>query len=366
MDTLTTTFTIPDWIRQGLTSGQYERVGGVIRDSSTKQIEAWLREGPAADGIPEIEGFPPLQGVLTTTSILNLGLSTMSFSIVIHRLNELERRLKDTQELLQKLDRKIDLSFYANFRAALDLAFNAFTMTQSGKRKSMAIQAINRFLEAQHVYVGLVDSELELGSQIIDEYLLTLALAYIAEVRCHLELEEVNTAIRRFQEGTAILRDRTQHYVKLLLTSNPAVYLHPDFKGKIDLKRLTQIYQWIDSSLNEHSVFDQLREGMFNWRHKRGTWVESLPAAIVSRVEVKGGFMGPDNADIRKAAFKRLPNVFERIESTIETHQRFEAYQTAVEAITHTGLSFHEWEALSPADSNLDGKNHKIMYILPS
>ncbi|WP_414569883.1 hypothetical protein [Nostoc sp. CCY 9925] len=76
--------------------------------------------------------------------------------------------------------------------------------------------------------------------------MLTLSLAYLAEARCYLELEEHETALRRFQEGARIIRSRIQKYVNLLLTSNPGAYLQPEFKGQIHLRRITRIYQWID------------------------------------------------------------------------------------------------------------------------
>ena len=37
-------FEIPEWISSGLKSNAYERFGGVIRNSRTKEVVAWLRE----------------------------------------------------------------------------------------------------------------------------------------------------------------------------------------------------------------------------------------------------------------------------------------------------------------------------------
>jgi hypothetical protein len=105
-----------------------------------------------------------MQGVLTVTSaasILNLGVSVIGFTVIAQRLKELEKRLQKAQEFLIKIDRKIDLSFYANFRAALDLAINAFTMSKGENRRSSALNAINRFLEAQHIYLDYADKEFE-------------------------------------------------------------------------------------------------------------------------------------------------------------------------------------------------------------
>jgi tetratricopeptide (TPR) repeat protein len=308
------------------------------------------------------------QGILqinTAASILNLGISVMGFAVIAQRLKELEQRLQQAQELLNKINQKIDLSFYANFRAAIELAINAFTMTKPENRRSSALQAINRFLEAEHIYTEFTDIEIERQSQIADEYLLTLSLAYLAEVRCYLELEEHETALRRFQEGAKVIRSRIQKYVDILLTSNPGAYLQPQLKGQVDLQRLTQIYQWIDPNLNENAVFELQRENLFKMVQEPNKWLETLPAAILSRVEVQGGWFGPNNEDLKKEAYKRLPQVMEVMESMIETSQRFEAYQTEVQAISQLGISFHEWLKLTPS-TEVKPDSAEFMYIIPS
>ncbi|MDZ7954065.1 hypothetical protein [Nostoc sp. DedQUE09] len=303
--------------------------------------------------------------VTTAASILNLGVSVMGFAVIAQRLNELEKRLKQTEELLHKVNRKIDLSFYANFRAAIELAVNAFTMTKPENRRSSALQAINRFLEAEHIYTEYTDIEIEQKSQIADEYLLTLSLAYLAEARCYLELEEHNTALRRFQEGARVIRSRIQKYVDLLLTSNPGAYLQPQFKGQIDLRRLTRIYQWIDPTLDENAVFDLQRENLFKMAQDPNKWLDSLPAAILTRVEVQAGWLGPSQDGLKQEAYKRLPQVFEVMESMIETNLRFESYQTELQAISQLGISFHDWLKLTPS-TEIKPDGAELMYIIPS
>ena len=307
------------------------------------------------------------QGILqvtTAASMLNLGVSMMGFAVIAQRLKELEQRLQQAQELLNKINRKIDLGYYANFRAALDLAINAFTMSKLENRRSSALQAINRFLEAEHIYTDYTDTELEQKSQIADEYLLTLSLAYLAEARCYLELEEHDTALRRFQEGATVLRSRIHKYVELLLTSNPAAYLQPQFKSQIDLRRVTRIYQWIDPALDENAVFEMQRENLIKIAQDPSKWVDSLPAAILTRVEVQGGWFGPNHDDLKKEAYKRLPQVLEVVESMIETNRRFEAYQAEVQAISQLGISFHEWLKLTPSTEEKPDKAN-LMYIIP-
>lgn len=432
MSALTTTFDVPTWIAKGLADGSFERAGGVIRQVGGKQVVAWLREigktvpvspflpvsplgaanlvasiantGVSAVGFAGVnnrlggienqvsDGFAAvtqklncietqlvgvgknvqqMQGVLHLTSaasILNLGVSAIGFTIIAQRLNELEQRLQKAQELLSKIDRKIDLGFYARFRAALDLAVNAFTMVKPENRRSSALGAINLFLEAEHIYTDFVDVELAQKSQIADEYLLTLSLAYIAEARCYLELGEWDTALRRFQEGSEKIRSRMVQLIELLLTSNPAAYLHPQFKGKIDLQGLTKIYRWLDPTLNETAVFELQRDNLFSLTRDQSMdssykWVNALPPAIVASAEVKGSMFG-NREEVKQEAMRRLPQVFEMMESMIETNDRFESYQTEVKAIAQLGISFHDWLTLAPAQPQTESAN--VMLILPS
>jgi tetratricopeptide (TPR) repeat protein len=415
---LTVTFMLADWIGKGLADGTFERVGGVIRDVGTKQVVSWLREqGSNNSQVPTPTDTPNnllnlvfsganlvasganaaatgkgladvnqrlggienqlgkigqsvqfTQGILQVTSavsILNLGVSVIGFAVIAQRLNELEHRLKQAEKLLNKVNRKIDLSFYANFRAAIELANNAFTMTKIENRRSSALQAINRFLEAQHIYTEYTDIEIEQKSQIADEYLLTLSLAYLAEARCYLELEEHDTALRRFQEGAKVIRSRIHKYVDILLTSNPAAYLDPQLKGQIDLRRLTKIYQWIDPALDENAVFELQRKNLFKIAKDPQKWLDSIPAAILTPVEVEGGWFGPSQDDLKQEAYKRLPQVFEVMESMIETNRRFEAYQTEVQAISQLGISFHDWLKLTPS-TEVKPDGAELMYIIPS
>ena len=360
------TFVLADAIAKGLETGEIIRFGGIVREAATGRVVAFLRE--AGSNVAQIpQQFQQAQTLLqvgSAASVLGLGVSVMGFAVINQRLNELEKRLKQTEELLKKIDRKIDLGYYANFKAALSLASSAFKMSQSNNRRDSALQAINRFLEAEHIYADYTDRELEQKSQVADEYLLTLCLAYIAEARCHLELGEHDIALHRFQEGSFIVRERIQKYIELLLTSNPAAYLQPHLKEQTDLRRLTQIYQWIDPTLDENAVFQMQRENLFKMAQEPNKWVESLPPAIVTRLEVKGGLFGPNQGDLKREADKRLPEVLEVMESMVETNRRFEAYQAEVTAIAQLGISFYDWLQLAPAEKKLDGT--ELMYIIPS
>jgi len=392
MSTVDATFHLPEQIAQGLLDGTYERVGGVVRNIVSKQVVAWLRE------IYEIEE-PVLLDLLSLTpvgavaSTLNLAVSTMGFIIVLKRLGVIEQKLEQAQEVLETIGYKIDLSFYANFRAALDLAINAFTMNNSETRKMSAMQAINRFLEAEHHYTKLTDREIGNGSQVAGEYLSTLCLAYVTEARCYLEIEEIDTARRRLQGGAAILRPRFEKYINTLLTSNPAAYLHPSLKKQVGLKRLTKVYQWLEPGLDEIEVFEMQRENLFKLARNPEEWTNSLPQAIriskgstatpinmfndfakqgkkfigtlPSIAKMKAGYTEAVTPSSETEAYLRLPAMMELMETMAEDDNRLAMYESEVEMIHRLGMSFQEWRQLTPS-STAQGNGAKLIYITVS
>jgi tetratricopeptide (TPR) repeat protein len=355
LQSVTTTFAVPDWISNGLTQGVYERVGGVIRNTNNKEVIVWLRETtPTASFVPGLlANAATLTGVANLgVSVLGLGVSIMGFLYLSMRLKELEKTLQEMREVLEKVNHKVDLGFHANFLAAIDLATNAFTMDNPDNRRNSALQAINRFLEAEHIYTNLFDQESEPCGQIIDSYLSTLSLAYVAEARCYLELGEHNTAIRRFQEGKQILRTRIEKYVNCTLTANPAIYLQPELKGLTDLRRLTEIYHWMNPSLKENDVFELQRENFVEFVKHPHKSLNALPKPMLLGIKNKKDFP------------QYLPKFLEMAESMIETNDRFEAYEMEVKAIAQLGITFHEWQQLQPSEPTTTEQT--VMLIIPS
>ena len=398
------TLDLPKNIALGLLAGKYERVGGVVREVSSKKIVTWLKEGFETSNqiLPNILTPFKLSATASTAlslapsviGVLNLAVSTMGFLIIKKRLGVIEQQLEQAQGVLQTVDYKIDLSFYANFRAALDLACNAFTMTNSETRKMSAMQAINRFLEAEHHYTTLADIEIGNGSLVADEYLSTLCLAYVTEVRCYLELEELDTARRRMQEGVAVLRPRFEKHVNTLLTSNPAAYLHPSLKEQVGLKRLTKVYQWLKPGLDESDVFEMQRENLFNLAQKPEEWINSLPQAICipkgvtlskafnvlakhsrkfvealpvvsNRLGSKTGSQEAERQSPESEIFGHLPAVMGLMESMVEDDNRLAMYESEVEMIHQLGMSFQEWRQLAPP-STAQGNGSDLIYITVS
>ncbi len=196
----------------------------------------------------------------------------------------------------------------------------------------------------------------------------------MAEARCYLELGEYSTAIRRFQEGMNVLRSRIQQYVELTLTSNPAIYLQPELKGIVDLRRLTKIYSWMDPTLSESDVFEMHRENFAYFVRNPDKYINSIPKSMLIDVEDKNffskylpNFYLPNflaRAESMKDFSKYLPNFLAKAESMIETNQRFESYEIEVKAMSQLEMNFHEWQQLTPSEPATEDTS--VMLIIPS
>ena len=176
-------------------------------------------------------------------------------------------------------------------------------------------------------------------------------------------------AVQRLEAGFRVISDRIRKYLDILLTSNPAAYLHPKFKNEIRLSNLTNVYRWIDPSLDAATVFEMQRDNIFSLKKDQSIesgyqWVNQLPQAIVAESEVQGSMWG-NREEMKTEAMNRLPLVFSTMESMIETIQRFEAYQSEVKAISKLGITFREWTLLAPV-SKQQSEDRGLMYLIPS
>ncbi len=345
MAPLDVTFFIPPHIAKGLLDGTLIRRGGVIQDNAGRVV-MWLKEIPSPASFISAS-TQTLLAIGSVSSMLTLGVSVIGFAVIYQKVQALENRLSELQEAVKETNEKIELGFYANFLAALDLARNTFSMQKDSNRHHSALQAINRFIEAEHVYIKLADKELERRSQIGDEYLLTYCLACLAETLCYLELGEYDTALRRFSEGKSNLKERMEKYIDILLTDNPLMYLHPKLKGAVDLSRLTKIYQWKDPSLTENAVFENLRDSLLSLE-KFDDWAKALPPSVMEQSNIHRLFWAVSDEG-RRSIFDRLPLVVEEMEFIIETHQRFASYESEIKLLDKAKIPFSKWQNLKPS-----------------
>lgn len=99
----------------GLTTGKLERVGAVIRDTTTKKVVCHMRETSAIPSSTSFlgQGLPPqLQQVMgfafPAISMLNLGATVAFGAATLHKLNKIDQKLDRISEKLDVVEAKID------------------------------------------------------------------------------------------------------------------------------------------------------------------------------------------------------------------------------------------------------------------
>lgn len=355
---ITTTLSVrPELARKviwGLRTREYERVGGVIRRADNKRIVTWLRnvEDSLPTGWSPVADLGPLVQLNAATSLLNLSVTAVGFAMVMRRLDTIETKLNAILGTLQEINRKLDLNFYANFRAALELARSAFAMQDERNRRVGATQAINRFLEAEQHYTSLLDMELEAGSLAVSSFLSTLILAYVSVGRCYLELGESRTARRHLQEGSQTLASRVQEFYTSVIGVNPAIYLHPDLAGSISLERMTQLLRYEDPDLTVAGVFEKLRGALWETASRSpASWVDNLPESLW-RPSVDGEKRtGPikrsrSQEEMFSRLLPRLPEAFAQVEQAVESASCVNGFQIELGYLIEHGISFDEWRQI--------------------
>lgn len=354
----------------GLNAKILERVGGVIRRVDNKQVVAWLRtmsEGQPIDATV-LSNLGPLLQLNVATSVLNLAISAIGFAVVIKRLDAIEGQLATISTILAGINRKLDLSFYANFRAALELARTAFGMREETNRRISATQAINRFLEAEQHYLGMLDNELQVGSPAVSPFLNTLFLAYVSTARCYLELGETETAWRHFQEGGATLSTRMKQYYTSIIGVNPAIFLHPALADSVSLERLTRLLRHYDASLTESSAFESLRKAVWETAsHNPETWLRRLPACIWNhdvdgREKIGFGHRHRSGDEMLKQVLPRLPEAFTQVESAQESLGCIEGYGIELKYLMDHNIEYSAWQQIELPPT---GQDDPVAILLP-
>lgn len=105
------TFEIPTEIHSNLIRGNYERVGGVIVDSKSKEVVRWLRE-TSVTPVSNSKLFENIGGLIqnagSVCSMLNLG-ATVAFGVAtLSKLSKIENRLGQIDKKLDVIVEKID------------------------------------------------------------------------------------------------------------------------------------------------------------------------------------------------------------------------------------------------------------------
>lgn len=333
---------VPARIAQGLANGTLERVGGVVRDASSKEVVTWLRDGGEASKVltqPPLPNLPFGQAAQLANPLLgalNLGVSVAGFSVVITQLNQISDQIRKMEAKIDRVSVKLDDQILAKLKAGINACTNAADLINPDLRQLQACQAITTLHEARQYFNQQVirsSSEAEATSM---EYVAMAFTALMAEAQTYIQIDESEKAARVIRDGLTELRPCLTQLLKHVLSFR-AAYLRPDFLHSIDLDFITWLHngyyrmqvapgeQAVSTTPSE--VFNRLRKALVKAMDSDESWHGMIPQAVVDTSGVEDSYLGPINTGVDKGkryecVKKGVPKGLARVAAIVECHDR--------------------------------------------
>ena len=336
---LNVVFDVPAQVAQGLLNGSLERVGGVVRDSSSKQVVMWLQEGGSE--VSKALSQPPLAGgakALAVTNPLlataNLGVSVAGFALVLQQLNRISDQIRAFDA---KVTHKLDDGWLAKLKAGINSCQNGIgVQNDSSLRKKRVDDAINMLEEARHYFNQQAVSSALHAEAVSADYIGLAFLALAAEVQAHLHLDEGKEAAGTLKQGLEELRPGLTQLMNAVLDCS-CHYLKPEFAREIDLdlvlwlhngfRRMQRDPNEASTQITASELFDQLRDKITAVFKSHEDWHGEIPQVVVDTSSVPDWWIGPLNQGTDRAARFRLVKEelakgLNKIVALVEAHDR--------------------------------------------
>lgn len=354
---------IPASVKEALLQQVLHRVGGLILDENNKvhgllqSTTGFLEEKEVNALLSNAAQYAQLAQLGIRANPVAFGIHAAgSFSVISYQMEVVKNRLEEMAKVLDKINAKVDIGYYSKFKAAIELASHAFSMNEPENKLNMAHKAIQLFVETKNIYTQYLQQELEQDGRMIADYFLIVVLSYFGQVKCCLELEELDTAKKILVEGTKKMKPIATQYVQQLLSDNPAIYLHNDFEDLgIDLRRLTKIYNWLGQEMDENQLFKDLRTKFISIHTHQEKAVKALPKMIwnpildiaskeeqsyLKKLNPLQYIQGGNDMPFLK---NRLKENFEMMEQIMESYDRFHSALFELELMAREGTSYEKW-----------------------
>ncbi len=378
-------FDVPPEIVQGLATGALERVGGVIRETGSKQVVMWLREGAQIANNSNLAGgvlksllnvgsggltgvafgaldavvaanrhnqimqqFSTLTNLVTIVGgigVLNIATTVVSTAIVLKRINDLEQAIKALDVAIAKQfaqERQIKME------GAIHAADNAFDMKGEGNREFMARTAVLELFKArQHIWreidtlkASSPDSE---NNELMQKNLEQAMLLDSLYSRCLLALENSALAKTYLENKLIDYRETSRNLVHRHLGTHRAAYFHHSVMES-DLLRYISVEYWLLTEDN------RLWEILL--ANRRDFWNKDVA----------------DEKNIKKPGMNSFIDALTQSELLIENQRRFEGILAEIEAIERLGIKHSELEqqqeeALAKAEINLAEHDDYVLLV---
>jgi hypothetical protein len=354
---LNVVFDVPARVAQGLMNGSLERVGGVVRDSSSKQVVMWLQEGGSE--VSKALANPPLAGganALAAANPLlataNLGVSVAGFAIVLQQLNRISDQIRAVEAKVDRISHKLDDQALAQLKAGINACQNAVELNDPTLRIQMAGQALTTLHAARQFFNQQVVRSAGKAEASSAEYVGLAFVALAAEVQTYLQLDEGEKAGRTLDQGLDELRPGLTQLMNAVLDCT-CHYLKPEFAGEVDLDLMLWLHNGFRrmkskpgesvEQLSASELFEIVRPHITKVFKSHEDWHGEIPQVIVDTSDVPDWWIGPLNQGTDKAARFRqvkeeLAEGLNKIVAVVEVHDRLMAQVLQLKEMERLGL----------------------------
>lgn len=353
---LNVVFDLPILVAQGLMNGSLERIGGVVRDSSSKQVVMWLQEGGSQAS--KALANPPLVGVralATASSLLsaaNLGVSVAGFALVLQQLNRISDQIKSVEAKVDRANQKLDDGWLAKLKAGINACQNSVELQNPTLRIQMSGDAINMLHEARHYFNQQAIRSSSKAEAASADYVGLAFVALAAEVQAYLQLDEGEKAARTLRQGLDDLRPGLTQLMNAVLECS-CHYMRPEFAGEVDLELLIWLHNGfhrmqkspgeLTMQLTASELFDRQRKKIGKVFQSTEDWHGEIPQVVVDTSDVPDWWLGPVNQGMDRTkrgrlVKEKLPAGLNKIVALVEVHDRVMAQVLQLEEMERLGL----------------------------
>lgn len=317
---------------QGLSDGTYERVGGIVRETQSKHVVAWLRDSVdthSKSSLPTgLASLSMASRAAHVIPIVNMALTSATLLILTKGLLEVSKSIKDMESALKA---EFQLDRVSHLTAALKLAKIVEEASSSQIRQQNAVKAtfeLNKAISTlgQEFQSALANRSLQLAAM----YYVSYGQALIAVVRCYLEIDEYDLAKQNLLSELTVFRSMADGLVSSALGEHPALMLHRDFSDA-DVERFINVFEWLRGEPFRELLVKELR---------RDFWEVGLTQLDVGRV-LKRQSQSPLH-ERRELAAQSLALA----EDVIENYNRLEGFAIELRSMRLLNKTFREWQHL--------------------
>ncbi len=362
---------VPTAIDRGLVSGHLERVGGVVRNASSKEIVAWLREGGQIANNPNLPNgllgtlmqkggaINPIMSVVdlafkvgSQVAIMNMlknigalvmfngAIGLLNVTIGAANLVAMSRYVRKLQEQLNLVAAQVNAGFANLFAAKLDAGLKAANNAQFASGKNIRFFAQNAIQDLDFVQAEInrrIDEMKPNDDQEIFHLLLSQAFQiHVVLLRCHLRIDSYETAMIQ-KEALSKYEERTRETIKKFLNLNRGIYFHKSV-DEDDLWRYVRLRQWLvgESEEDMHKALAKLvlEERQYFWDQNVINPKASLPSPFA---KIKGMV---DGNVVRTGHMEAL----DKAEALMFSYCHLESLHREIEAVSRIGIPYSEWQ----------------------